>query len=108
VINGGPFTAEEQQAFAMVFGYLEAIGERSHYERSPHSAHIWLDIVKAKAAVERVVMKPTVTKRKPGRPEGRGEMKAIQDDAKKGYIAACLKYGWPLPGRWKARKVGAA
>lgn len=51
----GPFTEEELKALALVFGYLENdLGERRHYELGRHKGHIWLQIEKAKAAVERV------------------------------------------------------
>ena len=54
------------------------------------------------------VMRPTVARKKTGRPEGRGEAGAIQDDVKRGYAAFCLKYGLPMPKKWQPRKAGAA
>lgn len=52
------------------------------------------------------VTRPTLARRKGGRPSGRSEIGKIQEDAKRGYIAACLKYGWKLPRKWQPRKVG--
>lgn len=49
----GPFTAEEVEALWEVFGYMDA-AEKRHYEDNPGERHIWLRVMAAKAAVERV------------------------------------------------------
>lgn len=49
------FTDDELLSLSLVFGYLENdLGERSHYEAHRHEGHIWLQIERARAAVERV------------------------------------------------------
>lgn len=46
-------TDDERKSLALVFGYLEA-NERTHYERNPSENHIWLEVQKAKKAVEKM------------------------------------------------------
>lgn len=46
-----------------------------------------------------------VARRRPGRPAGKGETGAIYADVDQAYARLCRKYGWPLPGKWKARKA---
>jgi hypothetical protein len=49
--------------------------------------------------------KATLTRRRPGRPAGKGETGAIYADVDRGYAAFCRRNGIPLPGKWKGKRA---
>lgn len=55
------------------------------------------------------VTRPTLARRKGGRPAGnKTEMGAIETDVRAAYLRLCEKYGWKKPRKWEPRKVGAS